>query len=522
MNNVVKFIFIIFLISTVKAADCDDWPSLDHTNLWPENSIRDQGYVGSCHSFAQASLFEAKYKQLTGKNIDISEADMFQEHYRNNKAISSQVYDHNDNYNEMMGEGGWEHIDFEIIRNMGVCTERAKPYNTLHGQLSNWRQERDQLRNRLKQCPMPSFFDTLKEVYNVTQDSVKVVSKLNEDLKSSNELSCMEERHMTRSFARKLSPYTAYKNSYWTDKGFNNDLMNWLKCGPITIGVKGYGSILGGNVPSGHEGGHAVAIAGYDCKTKKFKIRNSWGGNSYDEIDSKLLLDNIFSIHTISQTDPNKKCDTAEKSPTNFIPGDINGDNIVDGKDLSFLKGVINKGYKVSEKDKILLDINLDGVLDINDLHKMIKVAYETNDQPTKVKKAKHNSITLKRHLTSDEGIEILVDNIKGMQSRSDNPRQKTVSSIMAYQKYEQIEAIINSPDYNPDKHDKIYIELTEMVKQKTGISRAKAYEQYAKIIEDCIRKQNADKSGNISPHQFWKEPARYCGRNKQAPYIYD
>ena len=72
---------LIFVFVSSDAFSKGSCKSSDHWGLFYNGKTRDQGKLGSCHSFATTGMLEAKLKQMKINAGDFSEKDLFILHY---------------------------------------------------------------------------------------------------------------------------------------------------------------------------------------------------------------------------------------------------------------------------------------------------------------------------------------------------------------------------------------------------------------------------------------------------------
>jgi hypothetical protein len=333
--------FLLILISLPLLGEedrCKDFPSMDYTNLWPVDSIRQQCNTGACHSFATTSLVEALYKKYLGSYIDLSERDLFAQHFgasdekeaqrlvrqhldmakragrdlghwvdrlekqeKLNGWTATQTLEYYANQYELYQGGGYVDQDFNLLRQEGICYERELPFSWFSGQ--------EQGQNALS-CLRQARFDVIKFVGECKVDDTYSINKVDEFCQNVEKILedksiyagliteasklCLKQRKEVKSFVRSLSlKKKSPKGS--TDKT-RNELHRYLSCQPLAMDVKGYSEILNGADRPGH-GLHAVALAGYDCKTDEYIIRNSWGAAGYDRVPAQKILEALDTYY---------------------------------------------------------------------------------------------------------------------------------------------------------------------------------------------------------------------------------
>jgi hypothetical protein len=308
---------------------CNKQKSRDYRKLWPKKSIRNQCGVGSCHSFQSIGMVEAAHSLLFDRNIDLSENDLFRQHMKvinKGKKPSQFISDlANETYknkktDSIFREGGHIYKDIELMKKNGTCFERTLPYENDWGYRSKGYQALKCMRKSKKQivgeatsCRInkTNDFSNLQGLCNDVAKTFKVM-KVDEILTENPSNKCLEERKKVKQFVKalKLHEERFKKNETYQDK--KTKLLSYLRCQPVGVSVKGYASIKNKKSHSSHDSGHALIIAGYDCKTNKFIMRNSWGGD-YEEVDADLLANGTYILSVLSK-DGNKP-DASGKCP---------------------------------------------------------------------------------------------------------------------------------------------------------------------------------------------------------------
>ena len=272
--------------------------SYDLRHYWPDEKMRDQGYVGSCHSFASAALVEAELFRRTGKNYDLSERDLFEQHFLKTTLSdhakdtqAKQIWGVDPDY--MHGEGSSSiKDDFEIIKKNGLCFESAYPYDYSSRALPAYRLIDDLRKQRGAVGDVASCNEGWGNWWAVNlglvQDAAEILIKDSYDALIQNmnpPQNCLLERKALSGLINSWNFKTVdfESDTPWTEK--KNLILNLLSQGkPIEASFKGYGKIKKQQAPAPDDGHHAVLIVGFDCSTHEFIIRNSWGETGYDRV----------------------------------------------------------------------------------------------------------------------------------------------------------------------------------------------------------------------------------------------
>lgn len=340
--RVCLLITLFFFCFSVLANEerCKEFPSIDHKGLWPEDSIRQQCDTGSCHSFATVSLIEALHKKEKDEFIDLSERDLFSQHFgaSNEKEAEDLVEEHLDvakragrdlgqwikrferqkklngwtpqqtlehyaSQYRLLQEGGYVDQDFNLLRNEGICKESELPFSWFSagekGQeaLNCLRQARFDVIKYVGECKINGTYSTgavekfCKGVEKVLEEKDVYAGLITEVSKI-----CLEERKKTKSFVKTLS--LKKKQPRNTPNKTKEEFHRYLSCQPMAMDIKGYSNILNGVDKPGH-GLHAVALAGYDCKSDEYIVRNSWGAGGYDRLPAEKVMANIQTYYII-------------------------------------------------------------------------------------------------------------------------------------------------------------------------------------------------------------------------------
>ncbi|OUR96832.1 hypothetical protein A9Q84_10875 [Halobacteriovorax marinus] len=310
-------LFIPLTTFAVKSNQCAKHSTKNFTKLWPKKSIGNQCGVNSCHSFQIVGLMEATHSLLFDRNIDLSENDLFRQHYQGpnkGKNISTRMYDFTNaklqdkETREFFKEVGFSDDDFKIVKGQGICFENTRPYSEFAFAGNSFKALKCVRANKLK---LEKLIGQCKSDGLVDNNEIKQITRLCSTVKSSliregvdREFSkvptnqCLKERAQVKKFANSLKNKTEYLSNKST--ATKKDLiLKYLQCQPIGVSVKGYSKILKDESHSSHDGGHALIIAGYNCQTNQFIMRNSWGGG-YENVDADLLSAGSYRLNILS------------------------------------------------------------------------------------------------------------------------------------------------------------------------------------------------------------------------------
>lgn len=348
-----SYFFCIFLLNFSLYASnekhCQSHENVDHTNLWPQSSIRQQCDTGSCHSFATISLLEAKHKQLKNEYIDLSERDLFYQHFgaENEKQAKKMIDAHLDmakragrdlgnwvkkleekkalnpgwnavstlkyfaNNYQYHQEGGYVDQDFNLIINNGICEESELPFTWFKNQeegeraLTCLREARKQIIEEVGECKINDQY-SLHKVNKLCRDVQEVLEDkgIYQGLITNASKTCLEQRKNVRRFAKSLR--FKKREPRIKPEDTRNEFHEYLRCQPIAIDVKNYSNILSGVDRPGHVI-HAVVIAGYDCELDQFIVRNSWGAKGYDRVPASKIIDGLQNYYFLHKGSPKAK-----------------------------------------------------------------------------------------------------------------------------------------------------------------------------------------------------------------------
>lgn len=343
-NDVRDFLISLFVLmsfASIAGDKCQSYKSIDHTKLWPEDSIRTQCNTGSCHSFATVSLVEAMHKKVNDEYIDLSERDLFSQHFgaKDEEDAKRLIKQHLDmakragrdlgdyvarleeknllekgwtaqkaleyyaNGYELFQEGGYINEDFNLLKRDGICEESELPFSWFNtgeeGQraLGCLRQARFDVIKYVGECKVKGTYSLSKVKKFCNGVSMVLEDKEIYDglITKASEL-CKTQRKSIKSFAKSLSLKTKSPRNN-VDKT-REELHRYLSCQPMGMDIKGYSNILNGVAKKGHDL-HAIAVAGYDCQKDEYIIKNSWGSTGYDRVPAEKMLDNLQQYYII-------------------------------------------------------------------------------------------------------------------------------------------------------------------------------------------------------------------------------
>jgi C1A family cysteine protease len=295
---------LIILFAGGLAQASDGCESFDLRHYWPKGSIRNQGDAGSCHVFAAVALAEASLRYQNGTYIDLSEQDLFERHLvANEKKV--KVIDQllgNKSIDPYTGEGGLTLKTLNFLQSQGAAWESSKPYELNDSQksysklLGMLRRDRDQIQKSVQEsCGGKTVLFSLEPAVAYAAESVvwKEIKRRAQEQSPS----MQNEARAVQAWTKNWS-FTTLESEFPTDRQkIKQEWLTLLKKGyPFVASVQGYDKIVQGKPVVDTDGYHAVVVAGYDCRTKEFIIRNSWGGayakpedDGYERIASHAL-----------------------------------------------------------------------------------------------------------------------------------------------------------------------------------------------------------------------------------------
>jgi hypothetical protein len=290
----------------------------DYLNLWDHSVERDQGFISNCHIFGATGLIEAKIKQTTGKAIALSAKDLFLQHLQSKTDLDkmteemTRAYAYGLPFDYHGAEVGNISEDFGLVKDRGICTEKNRPYDfetsvsevmakqvlKIFGagtppleKMRAFRETRAQTWLGIgAKCPDVRRAYLLNDVSGI-QANLRVVRKMMVDSgmaelfadQASSE--CKEERGTVK----KLVSNFEIKKIDPTPKA----IFSALASGPVAVDVLGYASLAEGRLPNSEERSsvsHTPILAGFDCATEEFLIKNSWGESEPTHIRAELLF----------------------------------------------------------------------------------------------------------------------------------------------------------------------------------------------------------------------------------------
>jgi hypothetical protein len=309
----VTFIFIFTFTNSLASTSCK---SSNHWGRFYNGDTRDQGDLGSCHTFASATMLEAKFREIGYATQNFSEKDLFILHYienakkfvqscdvkgaqdykwlkeklksiegenlwfnekerKNTKACSAIM----DNF-----EGGNIFKNLELIQKYGVCSD-----------LKNYKYDIEKIKplcNRIGSSAFQAFCSSTNigsedPVDHLTKRMNMITSKITETAYLENrKKNCRNSIERSKKVAQSIDVEfmgVDLKNrlNKKSRSEIKSHITGFLECGPVYASVGNYHKLLSGDsIPDDaakHATGHAVIIAGYDCDKDEFIIRNSWG-----------------------------------------------------------------------------------------------------------------------------------------------------------------------------------------------------------------------------------------------------
>ena len=311
----VKFstIAILFIAYSSSFAICK---SSDHWGKFYNGKTKNQGSLGSCHTFASNNMLEIKFRDFNYISQNFSEKDLFILNYIeeskkflascNGKAtddfenlknklkkIDSDNLWYSENKRKSKSACSAIMSDFQggnIFRNLEIMQK--------HGVCSDWKDNQYDVEkikpicNKIGSKVYQAYCRSTDIVANKSiQLLSKEMNKVSKSITQSEYLNfrskkCAESIKRTKEIANKIDIQLfviSEKNRSDVVKReqIKKQLTDYLECGPINASVANYHLLLSGkdlpNDAAKHSSGHAVVITGYDCSKNEFLIRNSWG-----------------------------------------------------------------------------------------------------------------------------------------------------------------------------------------------------------------------------------------------------
>ncbi len=211
-------------------------------------AIYDQGQLGSCTANAIGAAFEFELLKQSTKALDFMPSRLFI--YYNERAIEHSV---DSDSGAMIRDG------IKTVNKQGVCPENMWPYDI------------NKFANKpLQTCYTVALNHQVLSYHRVTRNLNQMKS-------------CLAEGYPF------VIGFTVYES-------FESDTV--AKTGKLNMPKKGEDQV----------GGHAVMAVGYDNKTKRFFMRNSWGNNwglngyftmPYDYLMEPNLSDDFWTIRMV-------------------------------------------------------------------------------------------------------------------------------------------------------------------------------------------------------------------------------
>lgn len=228
-------------------------PKIDLRKQCPP--VYDQGQLGSCTANAIGAAFEFELLKQS-KSLDFMPSRLFI--YYNERVIENTV---NTDSGAQIRDG------MKTVNKQGVCAEKIWPYNT----------------NQFTQKPSAECYSTALEHQVLSYHRVtRTLSQMK---------GCLADGYPF------VIGFTVYE-SFESESVAKNGKLNMPKKGEQVMG------------------GHAVLIVGYDDKSSRFIVRNSWGNGwgqkgyftmPYDYLMNENLSDDFWTIRVVELNPAIKK-----------------------------------------------------------------------------------------------------------------------------------------------------------------------------------------------------------------------
>jgi Papain family cysteine protease len=216
-----------------------------------QTAIRDQGWRNTCMIFANTAALEAAYKRQYGLDLDLSE-EYFNHTYQMRRLAGGVVLPDNEvPAGGIDGGMGYDSMNLQVVYGMGGPLESTVPYHAspVSSPLLNWAVPH----------PQKDIDDFNLSLQNLPQAALEEASY--------------------RATGLELASGSDLSNITW----FKNQLANQRE---VVFGFDYGGSrnASGVWIPGTTRSYflHFVTLVGYDDAKNAFKIKNSWGGTSYD------------------------------------------------------------------------------------------------------------------------------------------------------------------------------------------------------------------------------------------------
>ncbi|MBI4678494.1 MAG: hypothetical protein HY748_13020 [Elusimicrobia bacterium] len=278
---------------------------------FPDDALRDQCQVGSCHVFSAMGPIEAALKRAYGVKVRLSEADVFINMKVKKPELYSEAYikkDENGNEKLKLSEGGFPEDDLAYAIENGVATDKTVPYAEMMDRYYKWRDGEQKTIHGIKKD-----FDKLDALTKLFARNPQShwgelatephAAKLNEMVlqgPGADVSVVSKERDIVK---RALQGFKVEDHSYtFLDAGLSQrrDITRWLCAGiPAGVSMELKGLQEWGEAGSTEHARHAFVIVGFKTTDKGlvFKVRNSWGGENPDVQESQLSR--IFGTHAV-------------------------------------------------------------------------------------------------------------------------------------------------------------------------------------------------------------------------------
>ena len=293
--------------------------SIDYGYLWHNRLVHDQGELNNCHIFSFLSALESRHYKDKKELILLSPLDLF---YLNLYEIRT-IFDNSGFLSHPMQnfvpyklypnlESGNQFINLNIIKKHGTTTYKKRPYpkrespnycellkktNKLQDtwkkckQIEACSKSRTYLQWEKQRKEIKDFF--MREGYN----------HISEDFKIKN---FKEDRYYIKKFTKriKIKSIPIYDNlpNYSIEK-----ILQHLTCNPIIISVVGSKNLNSKNTANHYESpSHSILLIGYNSKTKKVRIRNSYGVG-IEEYNKKNFATHIRGAYFLYRKNEKKK-----------------------------------------------------------------------------------------------------------------------------------------------------------------------------------------------------------------------
>jgi hypothetical protein len=293
--------------------------SIDYGYLWHNRLVHDQGELNNCHLFAFLSALESRHYKDNKELILLSPLDLF---YLNLYKIRT-IFDNSGFLNHPMQnfipynlgnslESGNQFINLDIIKKYGTTTYKKRPYPQRENlDYCELLEKTNKLNDTWKKCKQMVAFSESR-TYSQWEKQRKIIkdifmkegyNNISEDFKFKE---FKEDRYYIKKFTKKIKiksvPLFYNLPNYSIEK-----ILQHLTCNPIIISVVDSNNLDSKNTANHYrDPSHDILLIGYNSKTKKVRIRNSYGVG-IEEYNKNNFATHIREAHFLYRKYEKKK-----------------------------------------------------------------------------------------------------------------------------------------------------------------------------------------------------------------------